>query len=36
LKSISTEGFEVAVCRRRDLDSPFIEPFVDAARQALR
>lgn len=30
------EGFDVAVCRRHDLDSPFIEPFITAARQALR
>jgi len=30
------EGFEVAVCRRRDLESPFIEPFIAAARYALR
>jgi hypothetical protein len=26
----------VAVCRRHDLDSPFVEPFIAAARQALR
>ncbi|HSV60048.1 MAG TPA: LysR substrate-binding domain-containing protein [Variovorax sp.] len=31
-----SEGFDVAVCRRHDLDSPFIEPFITAARQALR
>jgi hypothetical protein len=30
------EGFEVAVCWRRDLDGPFIEPFIAAARHALR
>lgn len=30
------EGFDVAVCRRHDLDSPFVEPFIVAARQALR
>jgi DNA-binding transcriptional LysR family regulator len=35
LKGVS-EGFEVAVCRRHDLDSPFVEPFIAAARQALR
>jgi DNA-binding transcriptional LysR family regulator len=34
LKGVS-EGFEVAVCRRHDLDSPLIEPFIAAARQAL-
>lgn len=31
-----SEGFDVAVCRRHDVDSPFIEPFITAARQALR
>jgi DNA-binding transcriptional LysR family regulator len=31
-----TEGFDVAVCRRHDLDSPFTEPFISAARIALR
>jgi DNA-binding transcriptional LysR family regulator len=31
-----SEGFDVAVCRRHDLESPFIEPFVAAARLALR
>ncbi|MBI5277435.1 MAG: LysR family transcriptional regulator [Burkholderiales bacterium] len=31
-----TEGFDVAVCRRHDLHSPFTEPFIAAARQALR
>ncbi len=31
-----SEGFDVAVCRRYDLDSPFIEPFISAARHALR
>jgi len=31
-----SEGFDVAVCRRHDLDSPLIEPFIAAARQALR
>lgn len=35
LKGVS-EGFDVAVCRRHDLDSPFVEPFVTAARQSLR
>jgi DNA-binding transcriptional LysR family regulator len=35
LKGVS-EGFDVAVCRRHDLDSPFVEPFIAAARQALR
>jgi len=35
LKGIN-EGFEVAVCRRHDLDSPFVEPFIAASRQALR
>jgi DNA-binding transcriptional LysR family regulator len=30
------DGFDVAVCRRHDLDSPFVEPFIAAARQALR
>lgn len=30
------DNFEVAACRRHDLDSPFIEPFIAAARQALR
>jgi DNA-binding transcriptional LysR family regulator len=32
----ASEGFDVAVCRRHDLDSPFVEPFIAAARQALR
>ena len=32
----ASEGFDVAVCRRHDLDSPFIEPFITAARHALR
>jgi len=31
-----SEGFDVAVCRRHDLDSPFIEPFITVARQALQ
>jgi hypothetical protein len=31
-----TEGFDVAVSRRLDVDSPFIEPFIAAARQALQ
>lgn len=31
-----TEGFDVAVCRRHDLDSPFVDGFIAAARQALR
>lgn len=31
-----SEGFDVAVSRRHDVDSPFIEPFIAAARQALR
>jgi DNA-binding transcriptional LysR family regulator len=31
-----TEGFDVAVCRRHDLDSPFVDAFIAAARQALR
>ncbi|MGK6306583.1 LysR family transcriptional regulator [Variovorax sp. DT-64] len=31
-----TEGFDVAVSRRHDVDSPFIEPFIAAARQALQ
>lgn len=35
LKGVS-DGFEVSVCRRHDLDSPFVEPFIAAARQALR
>lgn len=35
LKGIA-DGFEVAVCRRHDLDSPFVEPFIAAAKQALR
>lgn len=35
LKGVS-DGFEVAVCRRHDLNSPFVEPFIAAARQALR
>jgi len=35
LKDVA-DGFEVAVCRRHDLDSPFVEPFIVAARQALR
>jgi DNA-binding transcriptional LysR family regulator len=35
LKDVS-DGFDVAVCRRHDLDSPFVEPFIVAARQALR
>ena len=35
LKGIN-EGFEVAACRRHDLDSPFVEPFIAAAKQALR
>jgi len=35
LKGIN-EGFDVAACRRHDLDSPFVEPFIAAARQALR
>lgn len=35
LKGVN-DSFEVAVCRRHDLDSPFIEPFIAAARQALR
>ncbi|VTU26717.1 Hca operon transcriptional activator [Variovorax sp. RA8] len=30
------EGFDVAVSRRHDVDSPFIEPFIAAARQALQ
>ncbi|HVZ45657.1 MAG TPA: LysR substrate-binding domain-containing protein [Ramlibacter sp.] len=30
------EGFEVAVCRRLDLDSPFVEPFIEAARAAMQ
>jgi DNA-binding transcriptional LysR family regulator len=30
-----SDGFVVAVCRRDDLDSPLIEPFIAAARQAL-
>lgn len=30
------EGLEVAACWRRDLASPFIEPFVAAARASLR
>ncbi|MBP0624058.1 LysR family transcriptional regulator [Cupriavidus consociatus] len=32
----AAEAFEVAVCRRSDLESPFIEPFITAARHALR
>lgn len=35
LKGVN-DSFEVAACRRHDLDSPFIEPFIAAARQALR
>jgi DNA-binding transcriptional LysR family regulator len=35
LRGVS-EGFDVAVCRRHDLDSPFVEPFIAAARQALQ
>jgi DNA-binding transcriptional LysR family regulator len=35
MKGIS-DGFEVAVSRRLDFDSPFVEPFIAAARQALR
>jgi DNA-binding transcriptional LysR family regulator len=35
LKGVS-DGFEVSVCRRQDLDSPFVEPFIAAARQALK
>lgn len=31
-----SDGFVVAACRRRDLDSPLIEPFITAARHALR
>ncbi len=31
-----SEGFDVAVCRRHDLDSPFIEPLIAAVRLALR
>ena len=31
-----SEGFDVAVSRRHDVYSPFIEPFIAAARQALR
>lgn len=31
-----SEGFDVAVSRRHDVDSPFIEPFIAAARQALQ
>jgi DNA-binding transcriptional LysR family regulator len=34
LKGID-DGFDVAVCRRRDLGSPFVDPFIDCARQAL-
>ena len=30
------DGFDVAVCRRHDLDSPFVEAFIAASRQALR
>jgi DNA-binding transcriptional LysR family regulator len=30
------EGFDVVVCRRHDLDSPFLEAFIAAARQALK
>lgn len=35
LKGVN-DAFEVAACWRRDLVSPFIEPFVEAARVALR
>ena len=35
LKGVN-DSFEVAVSRRHDLDSPFTEPFIAAARQALR
>jgi DNA-binding transcriptional LysR family regulator len=31
-----SEGFDVAVCRRYDLVSPFIEPFIAAARHSLQ
>jgi len=31
-----SEGFDVVAGRRHDVDSPFIEPFITAARQALR
>lgn len=30
------DAFDVAACWRRDLASPFIEPFIEAARVALR
>jgi DNA-binding transcriptional LysR family regulator len=30
------DAFDVAACWRRDVDSPFIEPFVTAARATLR
>jgi DNA-binding transcriptional LysR family regulator len=31
-----SDGFEVAVCRRQDVDNPLIEPFIAAARRALQ
>jgi DNA-binding transcriptional LysR family regulator len=30
------EGMDVAVCWRRDLDSPLIEPFIEAVRSVMR
>lgn len=31
-----SDGFEVSVCRRHDFDSPLVEPFIAAARHAIR